>query len=173
MVLMAVRNCFRKNFMAFYCFAFIFILFVDQWLSVPKQLAFRKYKRTYTFFWCYLMSVMNLNIFVLGKYRWIFELCHYFILFLSTSGVVPIKWEGNRNSVSCKLMWVTVLFSKDSFLILVIRVFSFSFIFVHICIFYEFILFPCRIIILLTRQIKGRHCRENAQSCKKSYIWTC
>ena len=33
-------------------------------------------------FSCYLMSVLSLNIFVLNKML-IFELCHYFILFLS------------------------------------------------------------------------------------------
>ena len=33
-----------------------------------------------------------------------------------------------------------------------------------------FILFLYRIITLLTSQIKGRHCRENAQRWKKAYF---
>ena len=35
------------------------------------------------------------------------------------------------------------------------------------CVFYEFILFPCRIITLLTGPIERKHSRENAQRWKK------
>ena len=34
-------------------------------------------------FSCYLMSVLTLNIIGLGKYRFIFELCHYFFSYFS------------------------------------------------------------------------------------------
>ena len=66
-------------------------------------------------------------------------------------------------------MSVTVSYSTYGFFILVLPVFSFPFIFDHSCIFFEFILFPCRIIKLLKSAIKGRHCRENAQRWKKAY----
>ena len=44
-----------------------------------------------TFFSCYLMSVITLNIFVLRKHPLIFELCHYFIIFITNSGAVAVK----------------------------------------------------------------------------------
>ena len=44
-----------------------------------------------TSFGSYIMSVMTLNVFALRKNRWIFELCHYFILFLSKSGAASVK----------------------------------------------------------------------------------
>ena len=62
------------------------------------------------------MSVMTLNIFVLRKYRWIFELCLYFILFLLNLGVLSIETGGNRLPVSYKLMPATVLYSTIRFL---------------------------------------------------------
>ena len=49
-----------------------------------------------TSFSCYLMCVMTLKIFVLRKHRLIFELSHYFILFLSTSGAVSVKTGRNQ-----------------------------------------------------------------------------
>ena len=45
-------------------------------------------------FSCHLMSVKTLNIFSL-KNQLVFELCHYFILFLSTSVAVSVK-TGNK-----------------------------------------------------------------------------
>ena len=64
-----------------------------------------------------------------------------------------------------KQMSVTVLYSINCFLILVLRVLNFSFIFLNYnCIFYEFTLFPCRVIRLLTSPIKERHCREISES---------
>ena len=69
-------------------------------------------------------------------------------------------------------MSVTVLCSTNGFFILVLRVFNFSFVFDHNCIFYETILFPCLIITLLTSRIKGRHCRKKAQRWKKAYLDT-
>ena len=44
---------------------------------------------------------MTLNVFVLRKYRLIFELCQYFILFLSTSGAVSLN--NRQKSISCGL----------------------------------------------------------------------
>ena len=64
-------------------------------------------------------------------------------------------------------MSLTVLCSTNGFFNLVLRVFSFSFIFDHNCIFCVFILFPWRIITLLKSPVKGRNCRENAQCWKK------
>ena len=54
--------------------------------------------------------------------------------------------------------------------ILVLRVFSFSFIFDHNCMFYEFNLFPCQFITLFTSPIKQSHFRENAECSKKAYL---
>ena len=99
---------------------------------------------------------------------WVLPLFHHISVNFGRSSS---KMRRKPKPVSYKLMSVTDFFSNDFFhffIILVIRVFSFSFIFVHICIFNEFILFPCRIIILLTRQFNGRHCRKNAKSCKKA-----
>ena len=48
--------------------------------------------------------------------------------------------------------------------------FNFFFIFEHNCKFYEFILFPCQIIILLARPIEGKQSRENTQRWKKAYL---
>ena len=67
-------------------------------------------------------------------------------------------------------MLVTVLFSTNGFFILVLRVFNFSFIFDYNCIFYEFNLYPCQIITIMTRPINKRFCRKNAQRWKKAYL---
>ena len=71
------------------------------------------------------MSVMIFNIFVLRKYRLIFELCDYSILFLSTPGVVSVKTGGDQFAVKYKLKSVTLLFSTNGFFVLVLRIFSF------------------------------------------------
>ena len=101
---------------------------------------------------------MALYTFDLRKYCCIFELCHYFTLFLSTSGVVSVKRDSNRLPVCHTLMSVTFLYSTNEFFVLVLHVFSFSFIFDHNCLFYEFNWIPCRIITLLKSPIKRRHC---------------
>ena len=67
-------------------------------------------------------------------------------------------------------MLVTVLYSTNGFFILVQGVFNFSFIFDYNCIFYEFILFPCQIITIMTRTINRRLCWKNAQRWKKAYL---
>ena len=38
------------------------------------------------------------------------------------------------------------------------------------CVFYEFILFPCQIITLLTKTIEGMHNNESSKRCKKAYL---
>ena len=50
--------------------------------------------------------------------------------------------------------------------------FRFIKIFDRNCLFYVFILFPCRIIAILTSPIRERHCRKKAQRWKKR-IWIC
>ena len=71
-------------------------------------------------FSCYLMALTNLKIyvFVLGKCWLILELCHYFILFLSTSGLVSVQKGWHPFPVICKLVSVTVLRLTNGFLIL-------------------------------------------------------
>ena len=110
---------------------------------------------------CYLMSGMTLNIFVLRKYRGIFELCHYFIVLLSTSGAISVKPGRKGFALSYTLQSVKFSYSTKGFIIFVILVFIFSFVFDHNCTFDEIILFPCRIITLLKNPIEGRHCTEN------------
>ena len=64
-------------------------------------------------------------------------------------------------------MSATVFISTNSFTILVLRVLNFSSVFDHNRTFCELILFPCQIIILLTRPIKIMHCREKCTTLKK------
>ena len=114
---------------------------------------------------------MALNVFVLIKYRWIFEFCHYFILFFSIWDASQEKTDRNWRPVSYKLMLVTILNSTNDFFILVLRVFNFSLIFgYHNCIFHEFNLSPCRIITILTSAIKEWHCRENPKRWEKAHL---
>ena len=65
-----------------------------------------------TSFNCYLMSVKSLKIFVSRKQGLIFEICHYFVLFLSTLGAVSVnsvKTGRNQIPVCYNLMSYTVL----------------------------------------------------------------
>ena len=55
-------------------------------------------------------------------------------------------------------------------MVFILRVSMFFFILAHNCIYYEFILFPCQIIILLTFQIEGNYSRKSAQRWKKAYL---
>ena len=87
-----------------------------------------------TSFCFYLMSVMTLNIFVLRKHRLVFELCHYFILFLSTSGAVSVTTGDNQILVGFKLMSVTVLCSTHGLFGLIQRLFDFLNITVYLCV---------------------------------------
>ena len=125
-----------------------------------------------TSFSCYLISVLSFNIFVLSKYWLIFAISHCFILFLSTSGAVSsVKTGKNRYLVGYKLLSVAVICSIYFMLNgVMFNGFNFNFTFEHNCIFYEFILFPCRIITLLTIHIEGKHSRGNAQRSKKAYL---
>ena len=70
----------------------------------------------------YLMSFMTLDIFILRNDRWIFELCHYFILFLSTSGQSKNRQYEFR--VSNTLFLESVLHSTFFFCVLILRVFK-------------------------------------------------
>ena len=99
-----------------------------------------------------------------------FELCRYFILFLSTSSAVSVRTGGNLFPVSYKLRSVTVLNSTIGFFILTLGVLIFFKIFGHNCMFYAFTFFPCRIIITFTGPIERKHGRENAQRWKKAYL---
>ena len=72
-----------------------------------------------------------------------------------------------------ELMSLTTLYSTNGFFILVLRVFNFSFIFFVFyqnCIFYEFFLFPCQNVTLLTSPIKEKHYSKNAQRWKEAYL---
>ena len=119
-----------------------------------------------TSFICYLMSVITLNVFVLRKHRLNFKICHYFNLFLSTSGVVSVKTGRNQFLVGYKLMSVTVLCSTNG---LRFDTTPFQF-FEHNCIFYGSSLFSCRIIALLTSAIEAKNSSENAQRWKNAYL---
>ena len=78
-----------------------------------------------TSFSCYLMSVMTLNVFVLRKHWLTFEHCHYFILFLSTSGAVSVKTGRNQFRVGYRLITVTVICSTNGLFVLMTRLFNF------------------------------------------------
>ena len=103
---------------------------------------------------------MTLNNFVLEKNSCIFELGHYFILFLSTA-------EAAGEKTGRKQFPVTVLCTINGLLVLILRVFNF---FKLNCTFYVFTLFTCRIIILLTSPIEGKQSKWNAQRWNKAYI---
>ena len=66
-------------------------------------------------------------------------------------------------------MSLTVLCSTNGFFVLILRIFNF-FICEQNCIFYEFILFPCQIITLLTSPKAVKHSRKVYSSGKKSYL---
>ena len=65
---------------------------------------------------------MTLNIFVLSKFWGLFELCHYFLLFLSNSGAVSVKTCENQFPVSYKLILVLVSYSTHGFFALILHV---------------------------------------------------
>ena len=78
-----------------------------------------------TSFSCYLMSVMTLKIFVIGKHQLFFEICPYFILLLSNSGAVSVKTGRNQFPVGYKIMSVTDLCSTNDLFVLIISLFNF------------------------------------------------
>ena len=83
----------KKKFM-YFLFCFHLLTFCSPMTYCPKskiQFFQEKLLRPNTSFNCYLMSVMTLNLLVLRKHRLIFELCFYFIFFLSTSRAVWVK----------------------------------------------------------------------------------
>ena len=73
-------------------------------------------------FSCYLMSLLTLNIFVLRKDRRIFELCHYFIFFLSISGAASVKARKYQFRVSNTILLELVFYSTYFFFVLILRV---------------------------------------------------
>ena len=98
---------------------------------------------------CYLMSVMTLKIIVLQKYRLIFELCHYFILFLYF-GRSFNKSKQKHIFRGYKLIFVMVLRSTNGLFFFTTR----------------FHFFTTR----FQSPIEGKHNRENAQRWKKAYL---
>ena len=80
-----------------------------------------------TSFSCYLMSVLISNKTVLRKYRLIFELCHCFILILSTSGAASVKIGRRQILLDYNLIFVTVLCSTNGLFVLIGRFFFFLF----------------------------------------------
>ena len=116
------------------------------------------------------MSLLTLKIFVFRKYRLIFAHCHYFTLFLSTSGTVSVKTGEKHFPVSYDLRSEMVLYSTNGFFVLILCVSIFKKNFEHNCIFYEFIFFPCGFTRILTCPIEGKHGRENAQRWKMAYL---
>ena len=82
---------------------------------------------------CHLMSVMILNLFVLRKYRLIFEFCHYFFLFLSILGAHSVRKAKNRFPKGFNTIFVIVLCLTNGIFVLTRRLFIF-FIVEHNCI---------------------------------------
>ena len=121
-----------------------------------------------TSFSCYLMSVTTLNILVLRKHRLFFLTLPLFYLNSLSFGRSLSKNKQNPIFCGLPLIFVTVLCSTNGLFIWILRLLSFFFIFEHNCIFYEFILFSCRIFALLTNPIKGNHSRKNSQRWKKA-----
>ena len=111
-------------------------------------------------FSCYLMSAITLNIFVLRKYRRIFELCKCFILFLSISGAISIKTGKNRLPVSFKIMSLTVYIQLMVFVLILSVLNFFFFIFEHNCVTLCSFCFFLRIITLLIGPLEGKHSRK-------------
>ena len=78
-----------------------------------------------TSFSCNLMSVMTLNILVLRKHWLIFEIWHYFILFLSTSNDVSVKIGRNQFPLDYCLMSFAALCATFGLFVLILHLFNF------------------------------------------------
>ena len=80
---------------------------------------------------------------------------------------MAVKTSKKTFPVGYKLMFVMFFCSTKGLFLFILQ---FFFIFEHTCRFYEFILFPCQIIKLLTIPNEDRHSRKNAQRWEKAYL---
>ena len=114
---------------------------------------------------------MSLNIFLLRKYRPIFELRHCFILFLSISDTVSVKASRNWILVSYKLMLVMALHSTNGFFCLIIRVFNIFQIFrAQLHILWVHFRFLVKLSHYWTVELKKHSCRETHNVGKKACL---
>ena len=80
-------------------------------------------------FSCYLKSLMTCNLFVFKKRSVNFEICHFFILFLSTSGAALVKTGKYQFRRSKTLLLEPFFYSIYVYLVLILRVFKTFFLF--------------------------------------------